>query len=144
MATVQNSKKGVASRKLEEWFGWGVDTELEYSRLARSRLSPTTVSILEDIGFSRDETSWIISPRAISERIRSQKMLTVDESAKVIRLARLAALAENVFGGPEKARRWLSKSKRKLNGLTPLEATKDEFGARVVTQMLIEIDSGMY
>lgn len=56
----------------------------------------------------------------------------------------LIALAEAVFANKDKSDRWLNQPKSSLNGLTPIQAMKDEDGARLVEQMLKQIDSGHF
>lgn len=149
MFTAQNKQAPtpVAQRTssiLNEWFGWHIKSELDYSQLARQGISPDVVIKLQTHGFKRGELQWVIASRTLSHRARKRESLTRDESAKAIRAARLTAQAETVFGNPEKAHRWLSKPKKQLNGLTPKEAMQDEFGARLVDQMLKKIDSGYF
>jgi len=67
-----------------------------------------------------------------------------DYRADARRAARLIAQAETVFGNEETARRWLSKPKRQLNGLSPNEAMQNERGAQLVEQLLKQIDSGYF
>ena len=67
-----------------------------------------------------------------------------DGSAAASRMARLTAQAEAVFGNAETARRWLSKPKNQLNGLSPNEAMRAEHGAALVDQLLKRIDSGYF
>lgn len=67
-----------------------------------------------------------------------------DGSAAASRIARLTTQAEAVFGSAEAARRWLSKPKKQLNGLSPEEAIRDERGAASVGQLLKQIDSGYF
>lgn len=69
--------------------------------------------------------------------------MTVEESDKAVRLARVNRIAGNVFGGPAKAQRWLRKPKRLLRGETPLAYLATEAGARVVEEMLTQIDHGI-
>ncbi|WP_273206729.1 antitoxin Xre/MbcA/ParS toxin-binding domain-containing protein [Marinobacter subterrani] len=132
------------SNTLQEWFGWRINSELDYSRLARQGVSPDVVIKLQAHGFKRGELQWVIASRTLSHRAKKGESLTRDESAKAIRVARLTAQAETVFANPEKAHRWLSKPKRQLNGLSPKEAMQDEFGARLVDQMLKKIDNGFF
>jgi len=67
-----------------------------------------------------------------------------DDRTEASRAARLTAQAETVFGNVEAARRWLSKPKKQLSGLSPNEAMKDERGAELVDQLLKQIDSGYF
>jgi putative toxin-antitoxin system antitoxin component (TIGR02293 family) len=59
-----------------------------------------------------------------------------------VRLTRIQALAEDVFGNLEKANRWLRENLVILDGKAPLEVAQTEFGARVVEQILAKIDWG--
>ena len=50
-----------------------------------------------------------------------------------------------VFGDPDKARRWLTKPKRQLGGLTPLAAAEaSPEGAVAVLELLERIDRGHF
>lgn len=70
--------------------------------------------------------------------------MTVEEGGKAVRLARVDRLAVNVFGDTAKAHRWLRKSKKALGGETPLAYLATEAGARVVEEMLDQIDHGIW
>ena len=61
---------------------------------------------------------------------------------RVIRIARVAALAEQIFGDKAKADRWMRKPKRALGGATPLACLASKAGAQHVEEMLYRIDSG--
>ena len=58
------------------------------------------------------------------------------ERASAERLERIAALAEQVFGNRIKARRWLRRPRRTLQGQTVLTFVTSESGAQVVEEML--------
>src|SRR5262249_59278913 len=79
------------------------------------------------------------SPR----RIRGREPLTVEETDRAVRLARVAELAERIFGDKAKAHRWLRKPKRTLSQATPLTYLASEAGARLVEDMLYRIDYGI-
>jgi putative toxin-antitoxin system antitoxin component (TIGR02293 family) len=59
-----------------------------------------------------------------------------------VRLTRIQALTEDVFGDAEKANRWLRENLAILDGRAPLEVAGTESGARVVEQILAKIDWG--
>ena len=61
---------------------------------------------------------------------------------RVVRLTRIQALTEDVFGDAQKANRWLRENLAILDGKPPLEIARTESGARVVEQMLAKIDWG--
>jgi putative toxin-antitoxin system antitoxin component (TIGR02293 family) len=68
--------------------------------------------------------------------------LTVEESDRLVRLARIQALAEDVFADVVKANRWLRERLGILGGKAPLELAQTDAGARVVEQILAKIDWG--
>lgn len=67
-----------------------------------------------------------------------------NDRANSCRAAQLITRAEAVFGNTETARRWLSKPKKQLNGQSPSEAIITEHGAKLVDQLLEQIDSGYF
>ncbi|HEY7246942.1 MAG TPA: antitoxin Xre/MbcA/ParS toxin-binding domain-containing protein [Xanthobacteraceae bacterium] len=102
------------------------------------------VSILGQEGFSENEIYTLVVPkRTLARRQAKKELLTVEETDKALRLARIAELADRVFGSREKSRRWLRKEKRSLGGDTPLDFLSSEAGARVVEEMLLRIDNGI-
>jgi putative toxin-antitoxin system antitoxin component (TIGR02293 family) len=68
--------------------------------------------------------------------------LAVEESDRLLRLARIQALAEDVFGDVVKANRWLRERLGLLGGKAPLELAQTDVGARVVERILAKIDWG--
>ena len=61
-----------------------------------------------------------------------------------MRVARITAMAEQVFGEPERAWRWLRKPKRRFDGKTPVEMLATEAGARLVEEMIGQIEHGIF
>jgi len=53
-------------------------------------------------------------------------------------------MAEQVFGEPLRAWRWLRKPKIRFDGKTPVEMLATEAGARLVEEMIGQIDHGMF
>jgi putative toxin-antitoxin system antitoxin component (TIGR02293 family) len=74
---------------------------------------------------------------------RRSKRLSVDESERTERLARVLAAAEHVWDDREQAREWMSKPHRELNGQSPLEAARTELGARRVENLLDKLYFGL-
>jgi len=108
------------------------------------RLQPSFLDELQRHGYSEDEIFELVIPkRTLARRRAEDDLLTVEETDKAVRLDRIAALADRVFGDHEKAHRWLRKPKRQLAGETPLAYLASESGARVVEEMLYRIDHGM-
>jgi putative toxin-antitoxin system antitoxin component (TIGR02293 family) len=109
------------------------------------RAMPAALADLTQHGFSEEEIWALVVPkRTLARRIAGDEPLTVEETDKAIRLERIAALADRVFGDPAKARRWLRKPKTMLNGATPVAFLASETGARTVEEMLYQIQHGMF
>jgi putative toxin-antitoxin system antitoxin component (TIGR02293 family) len=68
--------------------------------------------------------------------------MTIKDSDRLVRLARLQALAGYVLGDADKANRWLRTRLSILDGKRPLDVDETEAGARVVEQILAKIDWG--
>ena len=62
----------------------------------------------------------------------------------MVRMARIVALAEEVFGNHEKALLWLRTPDDRLAGRNPLSMLQTEAGGRVTESMLWQIDEGVY
>lgn len=67
-----------------------------------------------------------------------------EETDRMLRVARIVALAEQVFGGREKALIWLRSKDDRINDRTPLSMLHTESGGRLVENMLWQIDEGVY
>src|SRR5262249_43091190 len=121
------------------------DALLTEARTPVARATPTVLRSLETRGYSQDEIFALVVPRrTFARRMKRREPLTVEETDRAIRLARVAELAERIFGDKGKAHRWLRKPKRTLAQATPLAYLASEAGARLVEDMLYRIDSGFF
>ncbi|HZZ16916.1 MAG TPA: antitoxin Xre/MbcA/ParS toxin-binding domain-containing protein [Candidatus Sulfotelmatobacter sp.] len=66
------------------------------------------------------------------------------KSARAVRVARILALAEQVFGNHDKAQNWLRSKDDRLSHRTPLSMLQTEAGGHIVENMLRQIDEGIY
>ena len=82
--------------------------------------------------------------RATLHRRKLSGRLGPDESDKVLRFARLVGQAEQVLGGGDEARQWLSYPQHGLGGAVPLDYARTEVGAREVENLLGRIEHGVY
>lgn len=123
--------------------GAASDAELPADPTARAR--PEALQVLRRRGYSEDEIFALVVPkRTLARRRVADDLLTVEETDRAQRLERVAVQAERVFGNAEKANRWLRKPKHELNGETPLAYLASETGARLVEEMLVRIEHGMF
>lgn len=122
-----------------------IRSDEDLASLVEKRLPATAVRALIRGGLSNAEVYQLIVPRrTLAHRIARRQPLTKEESDKAVRVARITAMAEQVFGEPERAWRWLRKPKERINGKTPIEMLATEAGARLVEEMMVQIDYGMF
>jgi putative toxin-antitoxin system antitoxin component (TIGR02293 family) len=82
--------------------------------------------------------------RATLHRRKIQGKIDKDESEKLVRYQRLLKKAEDVFGGGDSAREWLTNPQAGLGNAVPLDFAKTEIGAREVENLLGRIEYGVY
>jgi putative toxin-antitoxin system antitoxin component (TIGR02293 family) len=118
-------------------------SDRDLARLVDERLPLTSVNSLSHHGLSDEEIySFIIPRRTLLHRKTRRESLTHDESDRAVRIARITSLAEEVFGDDDKASRWLRKAKSRFERRSPLEMLRTEAGARLVEEMLLQLDYG--
>lgn len=123
--------------------GTDISSEADLARLVSHGIRLSVLANIEKAGFSRQEIERLIIPaRTWRHRKTRREPLTLEESDRVVRLTRIQALAEDVFGDVEKANRWLRQGLAILDGKAPLEVARTEVGARLVAQILAKIDWG--
>jgi len=112
--------------------------------LIEKRLPVAVIEALTRSGLADAEVYRLIVPRrTLAHRISRREPLSKEESDRAVRVARITAMAEKVFGDAKRAWRWLRKPKRQFNGGTPIELLSSEAGARVVEELITQIDYGM-
>ncbi len=118
-------------------------SDRDLARLVEDRLPLASVDSLSSNGMSAEEIYSFIAPRrTLVHRKTRHESLTHEESDRAVRIARIASLAEEVFGEDAKASRWLRKPKARFEGRTPFELLRTEAGARLVEEMLLQLDYG--
>jgi putative toxin-antitoxin system antitoxin component (TIGR02293 family) len=123
--------------------GIQVSSEADLARLVQRGIRLSVLGCVERAGFSRQEIEGFIIPaRTLRHRKARGEPLTIDESDRVVRLMRVQAQAEDVFGDIEKANRWLREPLGVLDHKSPLELAQTEAGGRLVEQILAKIDWG--
>lgn len=123
--------------------------EVVNRELANAQASkPAGVGILDELaghGFSEPELNEFVVPRrTLARRRRAGGTLSPEESDRAVRLARITAMAERIFGDDAKAHRWLRKPSPMLEGSVPLALLQSETGAHLVEQALYRIEYGMF
>ncbi|HEV3040016.1 MAG TPA: antitoxin Xre/MbcA/ParS toxin-binding domain-containing protein [Candidatus Angelobacter sp.] len=121
-----------------------IKSDADLVDLVNKRLPLRSITALVEHGLQEKEIYSLVLPRRTLQHRRSRKeKLTCDESDRALRVARLAALAERVFGGSETSMNWLRAKKNRFAGRTPMEMMTTEAGSRMVEEWLYQIDEGM-
>jgi putative toxin-antitoxin system antitoxin component (TIGR02293 family) len=120
-------------------------TEAAVLGIVEQQLEPPVIQRLLDMGLSRDEVhSAIIPARTLQHRRSRHERLTVEESDRVIRTLRVVSAAEGVYESRERALQWLRRPNPRLNDRSPISLLKTDTGARIVEELLGQIDEGYF
>ena len=132
--------------RLGDWLGIAdLCTVSDVLRAVEDGLSVRAVDALTGHGLSDQEVYRLVIPRrTLSHRKAKRTALTREESDRAVRVARITALAEDVFGDRERALRWLRKPKQRFELRTPIDLLATEVGARLVEEMLLQVDHGVF
>jgi putative toxin-antitoxin system antitoxin component (TIGR02293 family) len=123
--------------------GADISSEADLARIVDRGIRLTVLKHVARAGFSKQEIERLIIPaRTLRHRKARREPLSVEESDRVVRLTRIQALAEDVFGDVGKANRWLRAELGILDGKSPLEVARTESGARLIEQLLAKLDWG--
>ena len=86
----------------------------------------------------------MIHRRTFKHRKSSHQKLSREESDRAIRTARSLARAQATLGDSESALEWVRAPKVWFEGKSPIQMMSTETGGRLVEQMLVQIDEGMF
>ena len=124
-----------------------VETSSDLARATRAGLSVDSLDTLaQELSLQRLAVARLlgISERTLTRRATSNGRLTAAESDRVVRLARVLALAKETLGDMERASRWLQTPNRALEGDKPIDLLDTDTGVRSVEQVLGRIEYGLY
>lgn len=122
----------------------GIHSDEDLVALVERRLPASAVQALVASGLSDAEAYGLVVPRrTLAHRRAKREPLSREESDKAVRVARITSLAEQTFGESDRAWRWMRKSKRRFQGRTPIEMLATEAGARLVEEMIYQVDDGV-
>ena len=132
--------------QIGDWLGVrSPATETEILRIVEGRLAPSVIKRLVMLGLERSEIDETVIPsRTLQHRRSRREKLTLEESDRVLRIVRILSSAEGVYGKRERALAWLRKPHARLEGRSPLSLVKTDTGSRIVEELLIQIDEGMF
>jgi len=130
---------------IESYIGIAPQSDFALAEMVENGIPTDSIANLRENGLTFSEVSTIvISPRTLKHRKARGEQLSNEETERAVRVARMLALAEQVFGSRDKGLLWLRTPDERLNDRTPLSLLPTEAGGRVVESLLWQIDDGIY
>jgi putative toxin-antitoxin system antitoxin component (TIGR02293 family) len=85
-----------------------------------------------------------VSPRTLARLVPAKSRLDLVSGDRLVRSARLFAIATEVLEQAPAAARWLKSPQRALGGAVPLELAQTDVGSRSVEALLGRMEHGVY
>jgi putative toxin-antitoxin system antitoxin component (TIGR02293 family) len=135
-----------ANVQIGDWLGVKPPaTDSDVLRLVEGRLATSVIKRLMGLGLERSEIDEAIIPaRTLQHRRSRREKLTMEESDRVLRMIRTLSSAEEIYGSRERALAWMRRPQPRLEERTPLSLLTTDTGSRLVEELLVQIDEGMY
>lgn len=147
MVTDAMDKSAYVAYRLRLEFLLHIPTEAsdqDIHELIEAGFSLNSIETICDAGMLDIEQREMIVPVSTLKSIfAGGRRLTVDESDRLYRVAHIVAMAGALFKDEMKAKRWLSKSKERFSGKSPIAMLSTSPGTRRVEEMLIQLADGI-
>ncbi len=122
---------------------------LEWPAAAAAVKEGLSVGLLRKLAKQLDLTMGELAvPLHLTSRTLHRRMedgrLSLDESERLLAIARILAQATEIFGDETKAIRWLKSPVPALSGQTPLSLAETQVGLREVEDVLTRIEDVVY
>jgi putative toxin-antitoxin system antitoxin component (TIGR02293 family) len=125
-----------------------VKSELDLAALIRQGLPSAALDhMLNELAASAESGELyrlVGSMRTLQRKRAARDRLSVDESDRLARVARLVVRAEETMGDAAKAHTWLGRPNRALAGHRPLSLLDSDAGTQAVERVLGRIEHGVY
>jgi|GEM_PF-445480 putative toxin-antitoxin system antitoxin component (TIGR02293 family) len=122
-------------------------SDFDIIKLGASGITKNAIHTLASfIGISRkyiSENIFDVSVKTL-ERKDNRTKLDKKTSSHAVEIAKLLQHTYEVFRDEEKVKRWLNKENRALNNLKPVELFDTLSGLRLVDNILVRIEEGVY
>lgn len=130
---------------IEDFIGVLPESNFDLTKIVERGLPTSRLALLKEHGLTFTEVSEIvISPRTLKHRKVRRERLSDEETDRFVRVARIVALANSVFGSPRKALAWLRTESDSMDGRRPLSMLRTDAGGRLVESRLWQIDEGIF
>jgi putative toxin-antitoxin system antitoxin component (TIGR02293 family) len=124
--------------------GKEVISGVAFARRVEQGLPGSVIARLKRFTHLSDGDLSEVIPRRTLTSLRGVRKLTIEQSDRIARTAGIAAFAQRVFGDPEVAREWLLTRNPALGHEIPLRLLRTGCGAKVVENVLVRIEHGVY
>ena len=116
------------------------------SRIEEGLPFASAVALKEGLKLTNAELAAVlgISPRTLARLDPAKSRLDLVSGDRLVRAARLFAIAADVLEDVESAVRWLKSPQRALSGAIPLQRAGTDVGAREVEALLGRMEHGVY
>jgi putative toxin-antitoxin system antitoxin component (TIGR02293 family) len=123
-----------------------IDSPLDWVEALEHGFPPASVdaAIARGILTQSEADEYVIPRRTLSHRRLKNQRLTLEESDRLARIARLTTRATETFRDQAEAGAWLREPNGALRGARPLDLLRSGEGAVLVEEILIRIDDGVY
>lgn len=121
-------------------------TALDWVSVIRQGISSAAVdSLAKTICVTQAELAAALGiPERTLARRKKEGMLNSEESAKLVRLARVVLRTEEIFEDLDASLDWLKSPNAALSGATPLSLLDTDIGAESVMDTLGRIEHGVF
>lgn len=115
-------------------------------RIAAGLPAASAIALKKALGLSNDELAALlgVSARTMARWNPDKTRLDLVSGDRLVRSARLFAIAAEVLENEEAAARWLKSAQRALGGAVPLHLARTDVGARAVEALLGRMEHGVY
>ena len=116
------------------------------SRIEEGLPLASAVALKEALKITNAELAAMlgISPRALARLDPAKSRLDLVSGDRLVRVARLLAIAAEVLEDVDSAVRWLKSPQAALGGAIPLQRAATDVGAREVETLLGRMEHGVY
>jgi putative toxin-antitoxin system antitoxin component (TIGR02293 family) len=132
--------------RMSRLLGETLATEADVVKIVNTGLPSTALTRLIDEGYAV-ELRMIGAETTMRRRIQEKQTLTVEESERLVRIARVTSLAEDLFGTKSAAIAWLNTRSNYVSNeetISPLELATTDPGARMVEAMIARTAHGIF
>lgn len=131
--------------RMGQLLGEHIESEFDVVKLVNLGLPS---SALESLSDAIAVNYKLIAPEStIRRRLTEKQHFTVDESERLMRMARVTSMAEELFGDRSTASAWLSARANYLpdvEPISPLELSATDSGTRLVEAMILRTAHGVF